>query len=79
MSGADIGRMLGFDGGLVRLGRAGKEQALISCRNGSYILTHLEGEATPQVGGNTIDSSGHTLSDGDIFQVGPTRYQFFTE
>ena len=77
LSGAQVGRLLPLDRNIVRLGRKGQSQAVITRRDHGFFLSHLGGEIMPTVGNNPIGDSSHHLNDGVIIERAGTRLQFF--
>ncbi|MBI5461003.1 MAG: FHA domain-containing protein [Gammaproteobacteria bacterium] len=79
MSGSHLGRTIRLDRSMTRLGKTGKESAMISRRDDGYHITHLEGDAPPQVNGVSIGDSSHTLRDGDRVHIGHLELHFYTD
>ncbi|MFA7387499.1 MAG: FHA domain-containing protein, partial [Thiohalobacteraceae bacterium] len=65
ISGSHLGRTIRMDRAMTRLGKTGKESAIISRREDGYFIAHLEGDAPPLVNGESVASSSQRLHDGD--------------
>lgn len=78
MNGPKLGRTLRLDRALTRLGKTGKQTAMIASRNGGYYISHLEGEIITRVGGKEIGNETLQLKDGDTIQIGDIQLLFFT-
>jgi len=79
MSGSHLGRTIRLDSAMTRLGKTGRESAIISRRDDGYHIAHLEGDATPEVNGTRIGDNSHTLRDGDRVRIGQLELSFYTD
>lgn len=78
MSGPKLGRTMRLDRALIRLGKTGKQSAMVASRNGQYHISHLEGEKGTKVRGKDIGGESVQLNDGDTVQIGDIQMMFFT-
>lgn len=79
MSGSHLGRTIRLDRAMTRLGKTGKESAIIARREDGYHIAHLEGDSTPEVNGVLIGENSHTLRDGDRMRIGHLELSFYTD
>lgn len=79
MSGSHLGRTIRLDRAMTRLGKTGRESAIISRREDGYYLAHLEGEAPPLVNDHSIGDSSCALRDGDRIRIGKLELHFYTD
>lgn len=79
LNGPKLGRTIRLDRTLVRLGKAGRQSAMIANRTDGFYISHLEGEAPTLVGERQVGEQSVRLRDGDTIQVGEIRMLFFTE
>ncbi len=77
LNGPKLGRTIRLDRNLVRLGKSGKQSAMIASRNDGYYISHLEGEQPTLVRGTEIDEQSHKLNDGDVIRIGDIEMLFF--
>jgi len=61
---------------LTSLGKPGVQVASISKRPDGYILSHVEGDATPKVNDQDVGPSPYTLNDGDVIELAGIKIQF---
>lgn len=78
MSGPKLGRTMRLDRALTRLGKTGKQSAMVASRNGQYHISHLEGEQGTKVKGKDIGEQSVQLMEGDTVQIGDIKMMFFT-
>ncbi len=79
MSGSHLGRTIRLDSAMTRLGKTGRESAIIARREDGYHITHLEGDSTPEINGTLIGESSHVLRDGDRVRIGHLELSFYTD
>ena len=79
MSGSHLGRTIRLDRAMTRLGKTGKESAIIARREDGYHIAHLEGDSTPEINGALIGENSHTLRDGDRVRIGKLELSFYTD
>lgn len=79
MSGSHLGRTIRLDRAMTRLGKTGRESAIISRREDGYHLAHLEGDTPPQVNDRSIGDSSCALRDGDRIRIGRLELHFYTD
>lgn len=79
MSGSHLGRTIRLDRAMTRLGKTGRESAVISRRGDGYYIAHLEGEAPPLVNDSSIGDSSCALRDGDRIRIGKLELHFYTD
>lgn len=77
LNGPKLGRTLRLDRSLVRLGKTGRQSAMIASRGDGFYISHLEGERPTVVGEQMVGEESMRLSDGDTIQIGDTRMLFF--
>ena len=76
LSGEHIGRIIPLTGNMIRLGKTGRDCAIIVHRDNGYYLSHLEG-AAPTINGVSIGEESVMLSTGSTIQIADTELQFF--
>lgn len=79
MSGSHLGRTIRLDRAMTRLGKTGKESAIISRREDGYFIAHLEGETPPQVNDVSVGDTSQPLYDGDRVRIGRLELHFYTD
>ena len=79
MSGSHLGRTIRLDRAMTRLGKTGKESAIISRREDGYFISHLEGESPPQVNNVSVGETSQPLRDGDRVSIGRLELHFYTD
>lgn len=79
MSGSHIGRIIRLDRAMTRLGKTGQASAMIARREDGYFISHLEGDAPPEVNDHSIADSSHPLRDGDRVRIGRLELHFYTD
>jgi len=79
MSGSHLGRTIRLDRSMIRLGKSGKESAIISRREDGYHIAHLEGATPPSVNDASIGDRSYTLHDGDRVRIGNLELHFYTD
>ena len=79
ISGSHLGRTIRLDRAMTRLGKTGKESAIISRREDGYFIAHLEGDTPPLVNGESVASSSQRLCDGDHVHIGRLELYFYTD
>lgn len=78
MNGPKLGRTMRLDRALIRLGKTGKQSAMVASRNGQYHISHLEGEKRTKVSGKDVGEESVQLKEGDTVQIGDIKMMFFT-
>lgn len=76
LSGEHIGRIIPLTPNMVRLGKAGRDCAMISHRTDGYYLSYLEGDMVT-IDGMPIGDESVLLSNGSVVQIGVTKFQFY--
>jgi len=76
LNGANVGKTISLNRNLTNLGKAGVQLAVITRRGDGYFLSHLEGERSPSVDGESIGDNSRKLDDGNIIQIGNVKMQF---
>lgn len=76
LNGPNAGRELKLVKALTTLGKPGRQVAVITRRTYGYVITHAEGDSSPQVNGQPIVSGGHQLVDGDVIDIAGVRMAF---
>jgi PilZ domain/Inner membrane component of T3SS, cytoplasmic domain len=76
LGGKHQGRLINLDSPVTRFGRAGSLAAMISRRDDGYYLSHLEGEAFPQVNQVTIGEDAYPLNAGDRIAMGGLEFEY---
>jgi len=77
LNGGNAGRELELSKSLTTLGKPGKQVAVIARRPHGYFITHVEGDAFPQVNGRAIDAQARRLNDHDIVEIAGVKMEFF--
>lgn len=77
LSGAGAGRELSLTKSLTSIGKAGEQVAVIARRPQGYFLTHVEGEGSPLINGETVGSRAYPLNDHDIVEIAGVKMEFF--
>lgn len=75
-SGEHLGRVIALKRDLIYLGKIGSNRAMITRRADSYYLSYLEGKKVT-VGGLPVGTESILLRDGNLIQIGATRFQFY--
>ena len=76
LGGKHHGRLINLDNPVTRFGSAGSLAAMISRREDGYFLSHLEGEAFPQVNRVTIGEDAYPLNAGDRIAMGGLEFEY---
>jgi PilZ domain/Inner membrane component of T3SS, cytoplasmic domain len=76
LGGKHQGRLINLDSPVTRFGSAGSLAAMISRREDGYYLSHLEGEAFPQVNRVTIGEDAYPLNAGDRIAMGGLEFEY---
>ncbi|MGB7931581.1 MAG: FHA domain-containing protein [Gammaproteobacteria bacterium] len=76
LGGKHQGRLINLDSPVTRFGSAGSLAAMISRRKDGYYLSHLEGEAFPQVNRVTIGEGAYPLNAGDRIAMGGLEFEY---
>jgi pSer/pThr/pTyr-binding forkhead associated (FHA) protein len=76
LSGSNIGRIIPLNQPLVKIGKSGKECAVIAHRESGYHLSFLEGENPPKVNKKPVVDQSYHLRDGDQIEFGDTSMYF---
>jgi pSer/pThr/pTyr-binding forkhead associated (FHA) protein len=76
LGGKHRGRLINLDNPVTRFGPAGSLAAMISRREDGYYLSHLEGEAFPQVNRVTIGEDAYPLNAGDRIAMGGLEFEY---
>lgn len=79
LNGQNLGKTLSLNRSMTNLGKPGVATAVITRRNHSYFISHLEGKHTPKVGDSEIGEQSVELHDGDTISIGNVRMQFYLE
>jgi PilZ domain len=79
LGGKHQGRLINLDNPVTRFGSAGSLAAMISRREDGYYLSHLEGEAFPQVNRVTIGEDAYPLNAGDRIAMGGLEFEYNVE
>jgi predicted component of type VI protein secretion system len=79
LGGKHRGRLIHLDNPVTRFGSAGSLAAMISRREDGYYLSHLEGEAFPQVNRVTIGENAYPLNAGDRIAMGGLEFEYNIE
>ncbi|MDR1854078.1 MAG: FHA domain-containing protein [Azoarcus sp.] len=77
LNGVNTGQELELSKSVTTLGKPGQQVAVITRREQGYFITHVEGEAHPQVNGAEIDVQAHRLNDHDIIEIAGVKMEFF--
>lgn len=77
LSGPKLGRTIRLDRNLVRLGKSGKNSAMIASRPDGYYISHLEGDPPTIVGDAQVGEDSRKLNDGDTIRIGDIEMLFF--
>ncbi len=76
LGGKHQGRLINLDSPVTRFGSAGSLAAMISRHEDGYYLSHLEGEAFPQVNRVTIGEDAYPLNAGDRIVMGGLEFEY---
>lgn len=76
LSGENIGRIIPLNRNMIRVGKAGRDCAMIVHRAGGYYLSHLEG-SMPTVDGVPVGNEGVLLAVGSTIRIGGTELRFY--
>ena len=76
LGGHDAGRLLVIDRPIVSIRNGVGQVAVVSCREGGFFLTHVEGQAYPLVNGESIGLGAHPLRNHDLIELNGTIIQF---
>ena len=76
LGGHDAGRLLVIDRPIVSIRNGVGQVAVVSCREGGFFLTHVEGQAYPLVNGESIGLGAHPLRNHDLIELSGTIIQF---
>lgn len=79
MSGSHLGRTIRLDRAMTRLGKTGRDSAMIARREDGYYLSHLEGDTPPRVNGEPIGDSSPKLDAGDRVLIGTLELHFYLD
>ncbi len=79
LNGQNLGRTLSLNRSMTNLGKPGVATAVITRREGSYFLSHLEGKRPPSVDDHPIGERSYKLNDGNTIQIGNIKMQFYME
>ncbi|MFN2308107.1 MAG: FHA domain-containing protein [Gammaproteobacteria bacterium] len=79
MSGSHLGRTIRLDRAMTRLGKTGRDTAVISRRGDGYYIAHLEGDLPPQVNDRSIAENSCPLHDGDRIRIGRLELHFYLD
>jgi len=76
LSGPTAGHELKLKNSETRLGRGGRQIAVVTRRSTGYCIAHLKGEQLPMVNGKCLASATHLLLPDDIIEVAGVWMQF---
>ncbi len=76
LSGSNIGRVIPLNRPLVKIGRSGKECAVVAHRKSGYHISFLEGDNPLIVNKKPITDQSHLLKNGDQIEFGDTSMYF---
>jgi hypothetical protein len=79
LNGTHRGRTIALENPVTRFGSAGELTVMISRRTNGYYLSHLEGDAFPQVNQTIINDTTWPLNPGDTIHMGKLRFGFFAD
>jgi len=79
MSGSHLGRTIRLDRAMTRLGKTGKDSAMIARREDGYYVSHLEGDTPPRVNDESIGDSSPRLNAGDRVRIGKLELHFYLD
>ncbi len=79
LSGSHVGRTIRLDRAMTRIGKTGRQTALVARRRDGYYLSPLEGEQSPELNGEPIGDRSVKLADGDHVRIGGLELQFFLD
>ena len=77
LNGPSAGKEITLDRVLTTLGRPDVQIAVVTQRDQSYFLAHVEGASYPVLNGHPIGSDPHPLCHGDVIELAETRMKFF--
>jgi pSer/pThr/pTyr-binding forkhead associated (FHA) protein len=75
--GADKGKRVSLSKEVITLENAGKHPVQIMRTSRGYLLDTEEGAGEAKINGHAVDGA-QMLENGDIIEVGPTKYQFYS-
>ena len=76
LTGPDRGSERVCDRPILSITGAGEQVAVLSHRKSGWVITHLEGFATPLVNGEPIGLLSHLLVDGDLIELAGSLFRF---
>ncbi len=76
LSGSNIGRVIPLNRPLVKIGRSGKERAVVAHRESGYHISFLEGDKPLIINKKPITDQSHLLKNGDQIEFGDTSMYF---
>jgi pSer/pThr/pTyr-binding forkhead associated (FHA) protein len=76
LSGPNTGKEIPLNKPLTTIGLPGKQVAVVTHRDQSYSLTHVEGGTYPIINGKEIGASAYTLTSGDRIELSDTQMAF---
>ncbi|MFZ5621619.1 MAG: FHA domain-containing protein [Pseudomonadota bacterium] len=79
MSGSHLGRTIRLDRAMTRLGKTGKDSAMIARREDGYYISHLEGDTPPRVNDESIGDTSPRLNAGDRVRIGKLELHFYLD
>jgi pSer/pThr/pTyr-binding forkhead associated (FHA) protein len=79
LNGPATGKELLLTKTLTTLGKAGGQVAVITRRPQGYFLTHVEGDSSPGINGQSIGLQAHQLQDHDVIEVAGVKMEFYLE
>lgn len=77
LNGPAAGKEMKLSKTLTTLGKAGVQVAVITKRPHGYFITHVEGDSTPEVNGNSIGVQAHQLQDHDVIELAGVKMEFY--
>lgn len=77
MNGPSAGKEITLSRTLTTLGRPDVQIAVVTQREQSYFLAHVEGGSYPILNGRSIGANPHPLFDGDVIELSETQMKVF--
>jgi pSer/pThr/pTyr-binding forkhead associated (FHA) protein len=77
LNGVNAGREIDLTKTLTRVGKPGRQVAVVARRPLGYFITHVEGAKFPMVNGQMVDDQAHMLKDHDVIDIAGVKMEFF--
>jgi pSer/pThr/pTyr-binding forkhead associated (FHA) protein len=77
LEGANAGQELLLNKALTTLGKPGVQVAVVTKRPHGYFISHVEGEKTPLINGQSIGVQAHALNDHDVIDLIGIKMEFY--